>query len=156
MKTNIGIPDEHLRVVGLELNKLLADEVILFIKTRNYHWNYQGSSFKEMHSFYESQSSELDDIMDETAERIRTIGHYAAGRLVDYLKLATLVESQSTSEQVNELNQLLNDHETIITNLRRLIPLFADEHKDIGTSDFITQLLVRHEKMAWMIRAYLT
>jgi starvation-inducible DNA-binding protein len=50
---------------------------------------------------------------------------------------------------------LLSSHETVIRNLRRLVTLFTDTHKDIGSSDFVTQLLGRHEKMAWMIRSYL-
>jgi starvation-inducible DNA-binding protein len=139
----------------MELNKLLADEVVLYIKTRNYHWNYEGPNFHEMHILYENQYNQLDEIMDQVAERIRTIGHYAEGRLTDYLKLTNLTEAQSTNIQNDQLKQLLAAHETVINNIRRLIPLFADSHKDIGSSDFVTQLLGTHEKMAWMIRAYL-
>jgi starvation-inducible DNA-binding protein len=28
-------------------------------------------------------------------------------------------------------------------------------HQDAGTSDFLTGLMERHEKMAWMLRAFL-
>lgn len=155
MKPNLGILDTHLQVVSEELNKLLADEVILYIKTRNYHWNIEGPNFSEMHSFYERQFNELDEIMDQVAERIRTIGHYTEARLVDYLKLTNLIEPPYTNFQNDQLKYLLAAHETIINNLRRLITLFADKHKDLGSSDFVTQLLGKHEKMAWMVRAYL-
>ena len=30
-----------------------------------------------------------------------------------------------------------------------------DKHGDAGTSDFLTGLMERHEKMAWMLRAFL-
>ena len=63
MKTNIGIAEDHLRAVALELNKVLADEFILYTKTRNYHWNVEGHNFMEMHQFYESQFDQLDEIM---------------------------------------------------------------------------------------------
>ena len=155
MKANIGIPEKHLQAVSLELNKVLADEFILYAKTRNYHWNVEGNNFMEMHKFYESQFELLDEIMDDVAERIRTIGHYAEARLKDYTKLSHLEEQEYTSKQNEQLQNLLSDHETIIQNLRKLITVFADEHKDIGTSDFVTGLMKEHEKMAWFIRAYI-
>ena len=155
MKANLGIPENHLQAVAEELNKLLADEVVLYIKTRNYHWNIEGVNFHEMHLFYEGQFNELDGIMDEVAERIRSIGHYTEARMVDYLKLTNLIEPSYTNFQNDQLKNLLASHETVINNLRRLITLFADKHKDLGSSDFVTQLLGKHEKMAWMVRAYL-
>lgn len=48
MKANIGIPEDHLQQVTLELNKVLADEYILYTKTRNYHWNVEGDNFMEI------------------------------------------------------------------------------------------------------------
>jgi starvation-inducible DNA-binding protein len=30
----------------------------------------------------------------------------------------------------------------------------TDRYKDVGTSDFLTGLLEKHEKMAWMLRAF--
>ena len=155
MKANLGIPENHLQAVAEELNKLLADEVVLYVKTRNYHWNIEGANFHEMHLFYEGQFNQLDAIMDEVAERIRSIGHYTEARLVDYLKLTSLIEPPYTNFQNDQLKNLLASHETIINNLRRLITLFADKHKDLGSSDFATQLIGKHEKMAWMVRAYL-
>ena len=155
MKLDIGIPKQHLEAVALELNKVLADEYILYTKTRNYHWNVEGDNFMEMHKFYENQYEELDEIVDEVAERVRSLGHYSDGRLKDFIKVSQLDEPAYTSKQNEQLTNLLNDHETVIRNLRKLITLFADEHKDLGTSDYVTGLMEKHEKMAWFIRAYL-
>jgi starvation-inducible DNA-binding protein len=155
MKANIGIPEGHLQSVAVELNKLLADEVVLYFKTRNYHWNVEGKNFNELHLFYETQFNQLDVIMDEVAERVRILGHYTEARLVDYLKITNLLEQAYTNKQDEQMADLLSSHETVIRNLRRLVTLFTDTHKDIGSSDFVTQLLGRHEKMAWMIRSYL-
>jgi len=155
MKPNLGIPEVHTQAVAEELNKLLADEVVLYFKTRNYHWNIEGQNFHELHLFYESQYKLLDQIMDDVAERIRIIGHYTEARLVDYLKLTNLLESPYTNVQEDQLKNLLASHETVINTLRRLITVFAEKQKDLGSSDFVTQLLGQHEKMVWMISAYL-
>ena len=155
MKPVIGIPENHLQAVGLELNQLLADEFVLYTKTRNYHWNVEGSNFMELHKFYETQFEELDEIIDDIAERVRALGHYAEARLKDYVRLTRLEEQENTNKQKDQLQNLLNDHETIIQNLRKLIGLFSDTHKDLGTSDFVTGLMEKHEKMACFIRSYL-
>ncbi len=155
MNTNIGITDANRQAVALELNKVLANEFLLYTKTRNYHWNVEGSSFIEFHKFYEGQYKALEEMIDEVAERIRKIGHYAEARMVDYLKLTSLLEQEYTNDKKIQLNNLLNDHETIIQQLRKLITKFADENKDIGSSDFITGLMKQHEEMAWFIRSYL-
>lgn len=155
MKPEIGILPAHTQAVAMELNKLLADEVILYFKTRNYHWNIEGQNFYELHHFYESQFNQIDQIMDDVAERIRIIGHYTEARLSDYLKLTSLLEPPYTNMQEDQLKSLLASHETIINNLRRLITYFSEKLKDLGSSDFVTQLLGRHEKMACMVRAHL-
>ena len=154
MNTNIGISDANTKAVALELNKLLANEVVLYTKTRNYHWNIEGPNFLEIHKFLEGQYGALEEIIDSVAERIRAIGHYAEGRLVDFLKLTSLLEPDNTTNQKAQLTNLLDDHETIIRELRVLITQFADTYKDLGTSDFVTGLLGEHEKMAWFLRSY--
>ncbi len=52
MKPTIGIPDNDLEEVATLLNRLLADEYVLFTKTRNAHWNITGLSFYEMHKLF--------------------------------------------------------------------------------------------------------
>lgn len=155
MQTNIGIPEDHRQAVALELNRVLADEFVLYTKTRNYHWNVEGKNFMEMHKFYEDQSNVLDEIMDDVAERVRALGHYSEGRLKDFISITHLDEPVYTTKQDEQLKNLLTDHETIIKNLRNLITLFSEKHKDLGTSDFVTGLMEKHEKMAWFVRSYL-
>ncbi len=41
----MGISDQNRQVVANELSKLLADEFILYTKTRNAHWNVEGVDF---------------------------------------------------------------------------------------------------------------
>ena len=48
---------------------------------------------------------------------------------------------------------LLADHDTIIVEIRKMIPTIEEDLKDVGTADFLTGLLQEHEEMAWMLRA---
>lgn len=155
MKVNIGITEKNRQAVAVELNKLLADEHVLYNKTRNYHWSIEGPSFMEFHKLYEQQYNDLAEVIDEIAERIRTIGHFAEGRLKEIVKLASLDEPAAPTNQTEQIANLEADHETIIVRLRKLIKDFDEKYKDIGSSDFVTGLLKQHEKMAWMLRSYL-
>ena len=155
MKVNIGISEKNRQAVALALNQLLADEHILYNKTRNYHWSIEGPSFMEFHKLYEAQYTVLAETIDQIAERIRTIGHFAEGRLKEIIKLATLDEPEAPTDQAKQIENLETDHETMIIKLRKLIKDFDEKYKDIGSSDFVTGLLKEHEKMAWMLRSYL-
>ncbi len=155
MKPDIGITEKNLQAVANELQKVLADEFVLYTKTRNYHWNVEGGSFIELHKLYEGQYEQLDEIMDEVAERIRQLGHYAEAQLKDFVQLTRLGEEGYTTDQKKQLQNLLADHESIIRNLRKNIDVFTDKYKDAGTADFVTGLMEKHEKTAWFIRSYL-
>jgi starvation-inducible DNA-binding protein len=150
------IADKNLKSLATLLNSLLADEVILYMKTRQAHWNYEGDNFHEMHKFFESQYETLDEIMDEVAERVRMLGHFASGSLKDFVQLSRLTEEKTSfSNQKESVSSLLNDHETVIRILRTDAKDADEKYKDLGTADFLTGLLEQHEKMAWMLRAYL-
>jgi len=154
MKADIGLSEKNLQSLASDLNILLADEHVLYVKTRNYHWNVEGSNFSEMHLFYEKQYTDLAEKIDEIAENIRYLGHFSEGRMKDYLKLTNLEEQEYTTVQKTQISNLLSDHETIIKWLNKKIAIFQDDYKSASTADFITGVLQMHQKMAWMLRAY--
>lgn len=156
MEAKIGIKQKHLAKVALELSTVLADEFLLYTKTRNAHWNVEGPDFHSAHKFFEFQYEFLDEVMDDVAERIRSIGHYAPATLKGFLKLTRLTEeSREANDSAGYMKELLMDHEAIIIRLREGITVIMNEYQDAGTSDFITGLMEKHEKMAWMLRSHL-
>ena len=153
MKINIGLTEKALKHNSTQLSILLADEYLLYTKTRNYHWNVTGANFQELHKFFEEQYTILDAQIDEIAERVRMLGNTPAASLKDFLKLTRLKEASVQGAQ-EMLQSLLKDHEHIIKDLRTDIKATSD-NEDVGTSDFLTALMEAHEKMAWMLRAYI-
>lgn len=156
MKTNIGIKQENISKVVEILIKVLADEFVLYTKTKRAHWNVEGPDFYNKHLFFEQQYDAIDEIVDTVAERIRSLGHYTPATLKDFLALTHLTEELKENNDANGfIKELLLDHESIVIYLRENINLIANELQDAGTSDFITGLVETHEKMAWMLRAHL-
>ncbi len=152
-KISIGLNPKQREGVAELLRGTLADLYVLYTKTRNYHWNVEGPLFHDLHKFFESQYEELDGSIDEVAERLRALGHYAPGSLAEFLKEARLKEDGGGSVAAEAMVvNLLGDHEAVIRGLREDVQKTADIG-DAGTSDFLTGLMEGHEKMAWMLRA---
>ena len=153
---NIGISDANRKGVNQILNALLADEYVLYTKTRNYHWNVTGMQFNDLHKFFESQYESLDVTIDEVAERIRSLGGISTATLVEFSKNSRLKEYPAKYPDAKiMLSNLLLDHETTIHNLRADLETCDKKHHDAGTADFLTGLMEQHEKMAWMLRSFL-
>jgi starvation-inducible DNA-binding protein len=153
MQPHIGLEKETRHRVIESLQHLLADEFVLYLKTRNFHWNVEGAQFYQLHKLFEAQYEEIDAIMDNVAERIRALGGYAAGSMVMFTKLASLSEVTGRDHADARMEALLlRDQETVIQSIRELIDV-CGECGDAGTQDFVTGLMEDHEKMAWMLRS---
>lgn len=156
MERHIGLTAQQQASVATILATLLADEYVLYTKTQNYHWNVKGPQFHDLHTFFESQYEELDDIVDEVAERIRALGEPTPGTLAEFLQVARLTEQPGKRLSATDMiAQLLADHESVIRHLRKDLETVEAEHHDAGTNDFLTGLMEKHEHMAWMLRAHL-
>lgn len=156
MKINIDIKDDNRLKVADLLNTLLADEYVVYTKTRRAHWNITGPHFGALHKFFEAQYEELDETIDSVAERVRALGHFSLGSLGDFLKVTRLSEdAHNFSDSRKIIQTLVADHESIICSLRKEINIVNDKYKDAGTADFMTGLMEEHEKMAWMLRSHL-
>src|SRR5690348_10568610 len=83
---SIDIPPKDRSKITGTLAAVLADQHVLYQKTRNYHWNLTGHRFHTLHEFFEKQYRELVEAIDETAERIRMIGGTAPGSMAEFLK----------------------------------------------------------------------
>ena len=155
MKPNIGISEEHLSSISRILSHLLADEFVLYTKTLNAHWNLEGPDFHAMHILFEEQYKELAERIDKLAERIRALGHYAPATLKQFLQLTHLTEqTREKNDSKGFLKELLADHENIIIHIRAQVKPLAEPLKDSGTSDYLTDLIEYHEKIAWMLRSH--
>ncbi len=155
-KPEIGVLTKDREAVAGLLNRLLADEFVLLTKTRNFHWNVTGINFAPLHALFQKQYEELEGTVDELAERVRALGHVPLGSLREFLEAARLRETPGKLLAPEKmLAALLEDHESVIRNLRQDLEACAARHRDAGTSDMLTGLMESHEKTAWMLRSHL-
>lgn len=153
----MGISKENSKKVCDLLNALVADEAVLYQKTRHFHWNVEGPFFHDLHLLFEEQYDQLAELIDELAERVRQLGRHSMGTLTEFLKFSRIKEHPGAYPSHQEmLKELLADHETLIRQLREDQKACSDDFQDDGTNDLLIGCLRKHEKFAWMIRALLS
>jgi starvation-inducible DNA-binding protein len=153
-KINIAIPEKEREEIAQGLKCLLADTYTLYLKTHNYHWNVTGPMFQTLHTMFMQQYTELWNSIDDIAERIRSLGHFAPGSYKEYTKLSTIKEEDGVPKATDMIRNLVAGHEQTIKTARAIIEP-ADAGNDEATLDLITQRLTVHEKTAWMLRSLL-
>lgn len=156
MKPQIGISEKNLSVSIEMLSTILADEMLLYVKTRKFHWNVSGESFMELHKLFQNQYAELEETIDLIAERIGKLGGKSIGTMHEFVNLSRLKESpEKYPNQKEMLKELLGDYETLIVEIRKDIETSNEKNKDAGTVDFLTGVMEQHESTAWILRRYL-
>ncbi|MEM7659752.1 MAG: DNA starvation/stationary phase protection protein [Bacteroidota bacterium] len=150
---NIGLAEDSIAQISDLLSVLLADEMVLLVKTKHFHWNVRGPHFKEYHELFDEHAALLNSYIDELAERIRMLGISSPGAMSQFLELATLEENHQDSPSAQAmLMELTDGHEHLIRSLRAGIEL-SSSLGDEGNADIMTAIMEAHEKMAWMLRS---
>lgn len=154
--TNLGLATDEREAVIDRLNTVLADEHLLYVKTRSFHWNVTGFEFVSLHALWEEQYNDLQRIGDEVAERVRMLGGRSLGAMQTFLDKTRLTEvTEETLSARAMVAALLDDHEALINYLRKDIDACSEVYGDEGTADLLTGLIRSHEQMAWMLRSLL-
>jgi starvation-inducible DNA-binding protein len=152
---NIGINEEDRAAIAAGLSRVLADSYTLYLTTHNFHWNVTGPMFNTLHAMFMQQYTELWTALDQIAERIRALGHFAPGSYAAFGQLASVPDAPGQPPKALEMVRILvAGHEAVARTARELAPT-AEKAGDEPTLDLLTQRLDFHEKTAWMLRSML-
>lgn len=155
MEINIGIAKKNRLEMAKLLNHTLASEYVLYTKTWKFHWNVEGKHFGALHLFLDEQRKQLAEIIDTIAERIRALDVKADGTLTEFREKSSLAEHPGKNpDDLSMIKLLLKDHEQVIRKMHEDCN-YSLELDDIGTNNLLADLIEKHEKMAWMLRAFL-
>lgn len=151
---NIGITDEQRSEISKALGHLLADSYMLYLKTHNYHWNVTGMNFQSLHAMFEEQYTELAQAIDDIAEQIRSLGHFAPGSFKEFSKMTTVTEEEGLPDDRTMVKKLQEANEAVIRTARKALPA-CEEAGDEASLDLVTERIRTHSKVAWMLRSHL-
>ena len=138
-----------------KLNVYLADLNVMYRKVQNYHWNVDGRNFFTIHAKLEEYYNEINEQIDEIAERILSIKARPYGTMKKYLEITNIKEAHD--EDIADLDIVKNlkaDFETILGEVKE-IKKEADKEDDFGTSAMMDELIIGYETKLWMLGAFL-
>jgi starvation-inducible DNA-binding protein len=110
--------------------------------------------FQTLHTMFEEHYTELATAVDDIAERIRALGHFAPGSYAQFAELTSVKEEKGNPSATEMIRQLVTDHETVTRTAREIFPA-VDDASDEPSADLLTQRMQIHEKTAWMLRSLL-
>ncbi len=136
------------------LTDILANTYVLYLLTHNCHWNVKGINFHHLHAMFEEQYTDLAVAVDDIAERLRALGHYAEGSFAQYLERSQVKELSEQTDQKTMINALIAGN-TLLVNLMRSLLRSAEDVCDDGTVDLLSSRISVHEKRLWMLNSLL-
>ena len=155
LELKIGMNQDYKLDVTKELNMLLADFQIHYMNLRGLHWNIKGRNFFLLHEKFEELYNKTNEVVDEIAERILTLGRTPLHTFEDYLESKTISIIKNISNGDDAVKFLLNDLNHLINQERVIIEL-ASDNNDEGTVSLMGDLISDQEKLIWMLNSYLS
>lgn len=138
-----------------EINRLLADQFALFVKTKNFHWHVRGSNFRDLHLMFDEHAAEIYEQIDGIAERARKLGGETITSIAMIAEQARIADQNSASLSAAEMvAELRDDNVKMVSNLKAMKDI-ADAAGDSVTDGMIDDLTDMAEQRAWFLSATL-
>lgn len=154
MNVEIGITESDRAKSTAALKRLLGETYALYSKTHGYHWNVTGPRFQSLHEVFMAQYTELWAALDELAERVRALGHFAPGSSAEMMADATIPADPNVPDADTMVANLARGHEAVARAARDGINIAAEAGDEV-TADLMTQRATIADKTAWMLRSSL-
>jgi starvation-inducible DNA-binding protein len=136
------------------LKILLASTETFSLKSRNFHWNIEGSDFPQYHAFYDTLYNESYETIDRIAEYIRVLGAYAPASLTRYGELSVIQDQTKIPRAELMFAESLQDSSKMIELVVAIFDV-ATEERQQGIANFMAELQDFYGKKSWMIRSIL-
>ena len=136
------------------LNEAVGTLGVLFIKLHQYHWYVEGRKFFGLHETFEDYYDEINENLDEYAERMLALEMKPVSTLKEFLEVSWIKEEAYTKKMSDRemVQSVYDDFSLIADKLQEGIDLVDG---DDVTADMLIDLKGSLEKHNWMLRVYL-
>src|SRR5438093_5008395 len=147
---------EGTRVKAVELlNARLADCTDLQTQTKQAHWNVKGPSFIALHELFDKINEDVEDYVDEIAERAVQLGGVADGTARMVAKRSSLAEYPASAVDGRSHVEALSSALAAFGKSSRKGIDDANEFGDLDTADLFTEISRGIDKWLWFVEAHL-
>ena len=136
------------------MKKALADTFAFYLKAHGFHWNVEGRTFCQDHTFFGTIYEEVYGSLDQFAEEIRTMDAYAPASFARFSELTTIEDEIKILNAQGMYEKLLADNSIVMASVEQAYELAEAAHNH-GLSNFLAERQDAHAKHAWQLRATL-
>lgn len=146
--------DTRVKLISL-LNQQLADTFDLMSQTKFAHWNVKGPNFIALHKLFDELAEELEEHVDEIAERATALGGVALGTARQAAAMSQTPEFPSGVHNGLDVVAALADRFASVGKSVRAAIDEADELGDKDTADLFTQLSRDLDQSLYFLESHL-
>jgi starvation-inducible DNA-binding protein len=133
------------------LNILVSDLFALYLKTKNYHWHMSGRHFRDYHLLLDEQATQIFEIIDPTAERVRKLGFPTIHSIGEVSRKQRVKDNDDVYENpLDMLVDVLNENRHLAKNMRDTHKI-ADDINDVATTSLLEVYIDQAERRAWFL-----
>jgi starvation-inducible DNA-binding protein len=137
------------------LNARLADAIDLQTQTKHAHWNVKGPNFIALHELFDEINEDVEDYVDDIAERAVQLGGVAAGTARIAAKRSSLNEYPANAIDGRSHVEALSSVLALFGKSARKAINDANDFGDLDTADLFTEISRGVDKWLWFIEAHL-
>ena len=154
-KTKNDLPEAtRVKVIAL-LNARLADCIDLQSQTKQAHWNVKGPNFIGLHELFDKINEEVEDYVDDIAERAVQLGGVAEGTVRVVAKQSALKEYPLNLADGQAHVDVLSSALAAFGMLARKAITDANDLGDLDTADLFTEVSRGIDKWLWFVEAHI-
>jgi len=154
-KTKNDLPEAtRVKAVAL-LNARLADCTDLQTQTKQAHWNVKGPHFIALHELFDRINEDVEDYVDDIAERAVQLGGVAEGTARLVARRSALAEYPAAAVDGRSHVEALSSALAAFGKAARQAIDQANELGDLDTADLFTEVSRGIDKWLWFVEAHL-
>jgi starvation-inducible DNA-binding protein len=147
---------EGIRVKAIELlNARLADAIDLQTQTKQAHWNAKGPNFIALHELFDKINEDVEDYVDDIAERVVQLGGVAEGTARLAAKRSALTEYPANASDGRSHVEALSSVLAAFGKSARKAINDSGDLGDLDTADLFTEISRGVDKWLWFVEAHL-
>ncbi len=133
------------------LNVLVSDLFALYLKTKNYHWHMNGRHFRDYHLLLDEQATQIFEITDEVAERVRKLGYPTIHSIGEIGRKQRIKDNDDVYDSpLDMLIDLQNNNRELVRYMRATHEI-ADDINDVATASLLEVYIDQAERRAWFL-----
>lgn len=134
----------------LALKRAFATTYAFLVKSENFHWNVTGPNFLQYHELFGKIYDEVDDELDDFAERVRAVRCFVPASFSQLSEHSTILDTVEILPPTEMVRVLYVDNGKVHAALMEAYGL-AEQEYEAGLCAFLSERIDQHRKHGWML-----